>query len=148
MRRGTAPSPEAYVEIQNLYALYNHSSDAGDAEVYASCWTTDGTLHIKHLGFTVKGHEALIAFKHKDKAGRGGKYRRHWNGAIFLEQIDERTVRGRCYLHGYNGTPGAPPELADAGVYDDLIVLSDGEWRFASRTITMDGSNWMPPEEG
>jgi SnoaL-like domain len=145
MRRPKAPSPQTYVEIQNLYALYNHSSDAGDAETYASCWTEDGALHVRHLGFTVKGRANLIEFKNKDKAGRVGNYRRHWNGSMFLEQIDERTVRGRCYLHGFNGQPGVLPELADVGVYDDLIVLSDGEWRFASRTITMDGSSWRPP---
>ena len=59
--------------------------------------------------------------------------------------IDETTVRGRCYLHGLNGMPGSLPDLADAGVYEDLIVKVDGEWRFARRNLTMDGSQWTPP---
>jgi hypothetical protein len=145
MRRPAAPAAQDYAEIQNLYAYYNLTSDAGDAEAYASCWTEDGALRIAQLDFLVQGRANLIAFKKKDKAGRAGKYRRHWNGAIFLEQIDERTVRGRCYLHGLNGVPGSLPDLADAGVYEDLIVRVDGEWRFASRSITMDGSHWTPP---
>jgi hypothetical protein len=144
-RRPPTPDAQDCAEIHNLYAYYNLTSDAGDAEAYVSCWTDDGALRIPELGFEMKGRDALIAFKKKDKAGRAGKYRRHWNGAIFLERLDERTVRGRCYLHGLNGMPGTLPDLADAGVYEDLIVKVDGEWRFASRTITMDASSWRPP---
>ena len=143
MSRPIAPPAQDYVEIQNLYAFYNLASDAGDAEAYAGCFTDDGVLNIDHLKFTVKGKADLIAFK--DKAGRGGRYRRHWNGSIVLEALDARTVRGRCYLHGFNGLPGSLPELADVGVYEDRIVKVAGEWRFASRTILMDGSRWAPP---
>lgn len=145
MPRPTAPAAQDYVEIQNLYAYYNLVSDAGDAEAYAGCFTDDGVLNINHLKFTVKGRADLIGFKEKDKAGRGGRYRRHWNGSIVLEAIDAKTVRGRCYLHGFNGLPGSLPELADVGVYEDRIVKVASEWRFASRTILMDGSRWTPP---
>lgn len=145
MPRPPAPAAQDYVEIQNLYAYYNLVSDAGDAEAYAGCFTDDGVLNINHLKFTVKGRADLIGFKEKDKAGRGERYRRHWNGSIVLETIDDHTVRGRCYLHGFNGLPGSLPELADVGVYEDLIVKVAGEWRFASRTIMMDGSRWTPP---
>ena len=100
---------QEYVDIQNLYAAYNLASDAGDAEAYASCFTEDGVLRIEPLGVTVRGRAGFIAFKQKDAAGRGGKYRRHWNGSLHLEKIDPDTVRGRCYFHGYNGTPGEPP---------------------------------------
>ena len=145
MRRPSAPAPEDYVEIQNLYACYNLASDAGDAEAYAGCWTEDGELAIAQLNFSVKGRANLIAFKKQDKARRSGNYRRHWNGSIFLERLDDRTVRGRCYLEGFDGVPGSLPELADAGVYDDLIVQVGGQWCFAKRSITMDGSRWTPP---
>ena len=145
MSRPIAPPAQDYVEIQNLYAFYNLASDAGDAEAYAGCFTDDGVLNIDHLKFTVKGKADLIAFKEKDKAGRGGRYRRHCSGSIVLEALDAGTVRGRCYLHGFNGLPGSLPELADVGVYEDRIVKVAGEWRFASRTILMDGSRWAPP---
>jgi hypothetical protein len=145
VKRAPPPSPKDYVEIQNLYARYNLASDAGDAEAYAACWTEDGELLIAQLGFSCKGRANLIAFKQKDKAGRGDRYRRHWNGSLCLEQIDATTVRGSCYLHGYNGTPGQLPQLADAGVYDDYVVKVDDEWRFARRSITMDASQWEPP---
>ena len=32
-------APEDYIEIQNLYAFYNQSSDAGDAEAFASLYS-------------------------------------------------------------------------------------------------------------
>lgn len=145
MRRPTAPSAQDCVEIQNLYAYYNLTSDSGDAEAYADCWTDARELSIKAIEFSVKGRDNFTAVKKKDKEGRAGKYRRHWNGSIFLEKVDDNTLRGRCYLDGYNGSPGSLPAFADAGVYDDLIIRVDGQWRFRSRSITMDGSSWVPP---
>ncbi len=140
-----ALSAQEYVEIQNLYARYNHMSDAGDAEGYAACFTDDGVLEIDPLGVRVQGRASFVAFKQKDAAGRGGRYRRHWNGSLHLEKLDASTVRGRCYFHGYNGKPGELPVFADAGVYDDRIVRVDGVWRFARRHIALDASSWTAP---
>jgi len=145
MRRPPSPPAQDYVEIQNLYAYYNLTSDSGDAEGYASCWTEDGKLIIAKLNFEMAGRNNLRAFKKGDKAGRDGRYRRHWNAAIFLEWVDDQTVHGRCYLHGLNGSPGSLPELADAGVYEDIIRKEDGQWRFSRRSIAMDASQWQPP---
>src|SRR5216110_2257564 len=114
-----ALSAQDYVDIQNLYARYNLTSDAGDAEGYASCFTDDGVLQIEPLGVNVQGRASFVAFKVKDSAGRSGRYRRHWNGSLHLEKIDADTARGRCYFHGFNGEPGELPVFADAGVYVD-----------------------------
>jgi hypothetical protein len=60
---------------------------------------------------------------------------------MHFEKVDHRTVRGRCYLQGFSGVTGAPtpaPVLTDAGVCDDVIVLEDGSWKFASREVTLD----------
>ena len=138
-------SAQDYVDIQNLYARYNLTSDAGDPEGYAACFTDDGVLQIDPLGVKVQGRASFVSFKQKDAAGRGGRYRRHWNGSLNLEKIDADTVRGRCYFHGYNGQPGELPVFADAGVYDDRIVRTGGGWRFARRHITMDASSWTAP---
>jgi len=90
-----ALSAQDYVDIQNLYARYNLTSDAGDAEGYASCFTDDGVLQIDPLGVNVQGRASFVTFKQKDAAGRGGRYRRHWNGSLHLEKIDADTARGR-----------------------------------------------------
>src|SRR3546814_18732112 len=128
-------SAEDYCEIQNLYSYYNLCSDAGDAEGYASCVTADGVLTAVGRDFYVQGHANFVAFKQKDAAGRGGRYRRHWNGSIHLERMSGETVRGRCYLHAYTGAPGAVPHLADVAVYEDKLVKKAAGWRFAERKI-------------
>jgi hypothetical protein len=129
-------SGDDYVQILNLYSAYNLSSDAGDASWYASCFTEDGELHGSS---DVAGHEALRAYKLKDKAGRTHLYRRHWNGSIHLEKLDDDTVKGRCYLFGYNGNPGELPYVTHAGVYTDTIKRVNGEWKFAYRKLVFDG---------
>jgi hypothetical protein len=129
-------APADYVEILNLYAAYNLASDAGDAEWYASCFTGDGE---QHGTYDVKGRAALVEYKKKDFAARAHLYRRHWNGSLHLETIDADTIRGRCYLFGYNGDPGALPYMTHAGVYTDTIKRVNGEWKFAERRLRFDG---------
>jgi hypothetical protein len=138
-------SAQDYAEIHNLYAAYNLSSDAGDAAGYAACFTADGVLELQPLGITVRSRPALEAYKRRDKEGRGDRYRRHHNHSLHLEQLADGTVRGRCYFHGYNGTPGTLPVLADAGVYEDTIVQVDGAWRFAKRLLNLDATSFKPP---
>ena len=41
--------PRDHAEITDLYACYNHASDAGDAEAYAACFTSDGILRVRGL---------------------------------------------------------------------------------------------------
>ncbi len=143
--------PRDHAEITDLYARYNHASDAGDAEAYADCFTAAGILRVRGLAvrdgrmardpageFAVSGRAELIAFKRRDAGGRGGRYRRHWNGSLWLARVDEATVRGRCYLHAYDGEPGALPVLAQTGVYEDTVVRDGGAWRFALRLLTID----------
>lgn len=128
-------SPEEYVEILNLYAAYNLASDAGEAEAYADCFMENGE---HHGTYDVYGRAALIEYKKADKAKRTNLYRRHWNGSLHLEKIDEGTIRGRCYFFGYNGEPGHMPEMTHAGVYTDLIRQENGRWKFAERRIAFD----------
>lgn len=128
-------TPSDYVEVMNLYAALNHASDEGEAEAYANCFTEDGELYGSN---EVKGREALAAWKRKDKATRTHLYRRHWNGSIHLEKVDDTTIRGRCYLLTFNGAPGKIPDITHAGVYADTIRQVNGEWKFALRRLKFD----------
>ena len=145
MTSASGLSAQAYADIQNLYAYYNLCSDAGDADGFASCFTEDAVLSIETLEMAVTGRDNLHAFKLKDAGGRGGRYRRHWNGSLHLKRLADGSVRGRCYLHAYNGEPGSLPALADVGVYEDTIVEFEGEWKFARRVIRMDATSFTPP---
>ena len=145
--RGPASIDSAvYSEVQNLYAFYNLSSDAGNAEAYAGCFSPNGVLEIPSIGLYVEGYAALVAFKEADRERRGDRLRRHWNSGLYLDPVDEQMVRGQCYLHGYNAAPGEAPVLADVGRYDDEIVLVDGAWRFSHRRITLESSAFTSPQ--
>jgi hypothetical protein len=133
---------EDQLDIQSLYGLYNLASDAADVDAYVDCFTEQGEMLSPEVGIDVHGHAGLRAHKERDKANRGGRYRRHWNGNLVLELLEDGSVRGRCYLVAYNGTPGDLPEIADCGVYEDVLTKVGGDWKFARRTLTMDGSTW------
>ena len=138
-------APEDYIEIQNLYAYYNQSSDAGDADAFASCFAEDGVFRLPSVGLEQRGHAAILAYKRADAARRGTRYRRHWNASLHLQRQPDGSVAGRCYLHGYNGEPGKPPELSDVGSYTDRLVKISGVWRFAERVVIMDYSTFKAP---
>jgi SnoaL-like domain len=145
MSAKSALSADDHAEIHNLYSLYNLCSDAGDADAYAACFTADGVLCIEGINLRVEGRTALGAFKRADAERRGQRYRRHWNGSLHLQKLADGSVRGRCYLHGYNGEAGKLPELADVGCYVDRLVLEAGNWKFAERRITMDATSFKVP---
>ena len=135
-------SVEDQLDIQGLYAFYNLASDAANVETYVDCFTVDGEMLSPEVGIEVRGAAALVAHKERDKASRAGQYRRHWNGNLFLELLNDGSVRGRCYLIAYNGKPGGLPAIADCGAYEDILVKKEDGWKFARRTLTMDGSTW------
>lgn len=131
-----------YFDILNLYAKYNLCSDAGDAEGYADCFSANGKLELVDAQILVTGRDNFVAFKDRDFAGRAHIYRRHWNGSIHLEKVDDNTVIGRCYLLAFNGQPVELPAIADCGVYRDRIVRECGQWKFAHRFLKMDATTF------
>ena len=135
-----------FLEIHNLYAYYNLCSDDGDAEGFASCFAKAGVLRIDSIGLRHEGRDNLRAFKLADASRRGARYRRHWNGSLYLKKQSDGSVMGRCYLHGYNGEPGQTPVLSDVGSYVDRLILENGAWCFAERSITMDASSFKAPK--
>ena len=65
------------VEIQQLYARYNWTLDAGDAEGYASTFTPDGVFNNN------VGHDAIVKFADTFHAGLGAHVR-HWNTNLLI----------------------------------------------------------------
>ena len=145
MASSSGLSADDYVEIQNLYAYYNQTSDAGEAEAFAGCFAEDGRFRLPAAGIALEGRAAILAYKRADAGRRGNRYRRHWNASLHLQRQADGSVKGRCYIHGYDGDPGKPPVLSDVGSYADRIVKVAGEWKFSERVVSMDYSTFKAP---
>ena len=131
-----------FFAIQNLYSAYNFASDEGDELNYAACFTQDGILVSKEAGIYVCGHRELLAHKVADRQARNGRYRRHWNANRILTPLNNGKVQGKCYLLAYEAEQGEIPQIADCGVYEDILVKTNDSWKFEMRSIFMDATTW------
>jgi hypothetical protein len=134
---GAAPlSPQDHIDIQQLYARYNHAIDSGNDAEWADTFTADGSFNSR---FT--GREALLGFIKLWKEQMNGANRRHWNSNL--------TVRGTCeaatgavYLLLLE-VGGRVPAMLSTGTYADELVKTSHGWRFKSRVIELDSP--LPP---
>lgn len=119
-----------YIDIEQLYATYNHAIDAGDGEGWAATFTPDGTFN------RLEGKDALVGFIKNWREHRNGANRRHWNSNLRITASAE----------GANATVmlmlldvGAqPPSIAMTGLYTDVLVKTQQGWRFKSRQVKGD----------
>lgn len=141
--------PRDHIEIQELYALYGHTMDAGDFEGWAGLFAPDGAWErVTEPGgevvFSVKGREALVEFAREDYAGRGAGMGRHWMGNIVL-QGEAPKATGRTYGFLIQSIDGEIKWIAHGNFYDDLVKLDEG-WRFQRRAIFPLGDLTMPTD--
>ena len=78
------------VEIQQLYAKYNWTLDAGDAEGYASTFTPEGVFNNN------VGHDAIVKFANTFHAGVGAHVH-HWNTNLMILPTADG-ASGQVYL--------------------------------------------------
>jgi hypothetical protein len=121
-----------YVEIEQLYARYNHAIDDGDAEGWADTFTADGTFN----QFT--GREALVGFIHAWREKRNGANRRHWNSNLMITPSAEG-ASGKVMLMLVDIST-TPPSIASMGRYTDVLVKTPGGWRFKNRQVRGDAA--------
>jgi hypothetical protein len=118
-----------FVDIQQLYAKYNWSLDAGDAEGYASTFTPDGAFNNN------VGHDAIVKFANTFHAGLGAHVR-HWNTNLMILPTSEG-ASGQVYLVLVDfGTK--PPTIATSASYSDELVKTAQGWRFKKRATKGD----------
>jgi SnoaL-like domain len=130
---GTLPAAD-HLAILNLYARYNRTIDAGDSDGWAACWTPDGVFDVSPR-FIATGTEALTEFAKGWYAQHGGVLR-HNISNVFVEAAPTG-ARGGAYLVMAKVAEDdtAIPTVTVTGIYDDELVLHDGEWRFSKRRI-------------
>jgi hypothetical protein len=129
-------------EIRQLIARYNFAIDLGASADWAGCFTPDGVFECvgvpddSPLGGRHIGHDALEAYAvmhygiHKGRA-------RHWNWNLLVEG-DGDDARLTCYLNILSSGQGDRARLRATGTYRDTLRRVHGEWRFATRHVTID----------
>ena len=125
---------EDNLAIQQLYARYNHTIDAGDGAGWAACFTPDGVFSSASGTFT--GSEALTTFGDAFAKRIKG---RHWTNNLLIDgQGDAAT--GSCYLMLLRLSPGEQPPAAilSTAIYRDELIRVAGGWRFARRVVAND----------
>ena len=122
-------SADDFVEIQQLYAKYNWTIDAGDSEGYASTFTPDGVFN------TNVGHDAIKKFADGFHAGLGAHVR-HWNTNLLILPTPTG-ASGQVYLVLVDfGTK--PASIAASASYTDELVKTAQGWRFKKRATKGD----------
>jgi hypothetical protein len=117
------------VEIQQLYAKYNWTLDAGDAEGYASTFTADGVFNNN------VGHDAIVKFANTFHAGLGAHVH-HWNTNLMILPTAEG-ASGQVYLVLVDFA-NKPATIATSATYSDELVKTAQGWRFKKRATKGD----------
>jgi SnoaL-like protein len=124
-----ALTAQDFVEIQQLYAKYNWTLDAGDAEGYASTFTSDGTFNNN------VGHDAIVKFAETFHGGMGAHVR-HWNTNLMILPAPEG-AHGQVYLVLVDFGTKPATMVTSASYSDDLVKTAQG-WRFKKRATKGD----------
>ena len=122
-------TPEDFIEIQQLYARYNWTIDAGDSQGYASTFTTDGVFNGN------VGHDAIVKFADGFHAGLGAHVR-HWNTNLMIQPAADG-ASGQVYLVLVDFGTKPASIVASASYTDELVKTAQG-WRFRKRSTKGD----------
>jgi hypothetical protein len=127
--------PQDYTEIQQLYARYYQTIDAGASEAWADTFTADGVFNTD-----TRGRDALIASNR-----RGGTTRplRHWHSNLTIEPT-VAGAKGSVYVMQIDITT-KPPSISTYSRYDDVLVKTNQGWRFKVRQRSSDTTIGPPP---
>lgn len=120
-----------HIDIEQLYATYNHAIDSGDGEAWAATFTPDGTFNTR---FT--GKEALVGFIKMWREKMNGANRRHWNSNLRITPSAEGASATVMLMLLDVGTK--PPSIVSTGQYTDVLVKTPNGWRFKTREVKID----------
>jgi len=130
------PQPiEDLVEIQQLYATYNHLIDAGRGAEWAALFVDVGTLDTG-MGFAVEGTEqARTEFGDSVPAMMPGS--RHVVSNLQIS-VDGDSAAAAAYLQLWGAGDEGVAKLLVSGVYEDTLRRTDQGWRFVERVLVPD----------
>jgi uncharacterized protein (TIGR02246 family) len=124
--------------IGELTARYNRCFDDGDPDGFAATFTEDGAMEIVG-GPTTTGRPALTEMCRRSPYGIV-----HVTVDAIVEVDGDRAVQDITLLVVARPPADAPADkrksrLQRSGRYRDQLVRTPEGWRFARRTVTLDG---------
>ena len=129
-----AGTADDFMQISQLYALYDFNIDNGDGEAWADTFTGDGVF--RDPSWCAIGREQLIAIVGREPEVGKDQAQFHMPslGPILYQDADHATVHSTVMVvretgHGHDGGVGI------TGTYDDRLVRVNGHWRFAYRWV-------------
>ena len=131
-QNGKSLTAQDLVDIQQLYARYNWTLDAGDSEGYASTFTADGVFNNN------VGHDAIVKFADTFHAGMGAHVK-HWNTNLMVLPAADGGASGQVYLVLVDFAT-KPPSIATSASYSDQLVRTPQGWRFKKRQTKGDAA--------
>ncbi len=133
-----------YMEIEQLYARFNHALDTRQPDEYAQTWTDDGEFvggrgpgRGDQVRNPVKGGAALRMMA--EGPGIGG---RHFISNLSILP-EPGGVKASAYLLLMD-TRVSPAQVVETAIYDDTIVKVNGQWRFKRRVNWRDDDDISP----
>jgi hypothetical protein len=123
-------STQDYIDIEQLYAKYNHAIDSGSVEAWADTFTADGVFNNNN------GREALLNFARNYAKTPGNLSRRHWNTNLLITPT-AAGADATVYLMMLD-TAAKPPAAVLTLKYEDQLVKTPQGWRFKKRMTRAD----------
>jgi hypothetical protein len=137
---------EAERAILDRLAAYGHTIDAGDEAGWLDCFTRDGRFSVEpqtmdRPPLDVLGREALEAFI-QGHSRPPETYHQH---GLLEPRIclapDRRSATCTAMMYSLMRHPGSQPVMRVFGRYlDQLVLESDGAWRFRWRRAIVEAS--------
>ncbi len=124
--------------IRELTARYNRCFDDGDTDGFAATFTEDGVMEVEGA-FKVEGRAGLEEMCRNTPYGIV-----HVTADATVEVDGDRAVQEVTVLVLNRPKPDAPADervsaLSRSGRYRDELVRTGDGWRFARRTVALDG---------
>jgi ketosteroid isomerase-like protein len=129
---------QAREAIRDTVARYNANGDTGRFAHVIELFTDDAVMEVGSRVCT--GRDEIITIFTSARDHRAGEaapgYVRHFTSTHQIDLIDRGHANGRLYYQ----------VLTDVGLdhwgrYVDRYRLDDGRWKFARRTVTVDGQS-------
>lgn len=134
---------ESHQAVENLASHYCRGFDSRDEEMFMGIWWQDATWNIGPPFGSFYGHDGIKAALH-DTLWPAWAMSQHITSNIVIEFSGRDSAIMKCDVD-CTGRLSSGPEATFVGAsYEDRVERRDGQWRIATRDVTMHYFNSFP----